>query len=75
MKDCFAITTNNSQELLYVLSWAKEQKKDVGPYMWNTKNFPYYLTVDGNIVGWLDRRDRAIDYISFNDFLRWLKRL
>ncbi len=64
------IVCNNKDELAYVIAWCDSQGKQVTGYMRNNDKFPYCLSVADNIVGWIDRMDRAIDYIDFMTFAK-----
>ena len=63
------VTCTNAPELFYVLKCAESEGKNVAPYMWRVDVFPYHLSLHGKIVGWTDKSDRAVNYISFIDFV------
>jgi len=64
------VTVSNKAELRYVLTWAEESGRQVSGYMWDRDTFPYCLSLCGEIVGWVDRMDRALYYKSFSEFLK-----
>jgi len=63
------ITINNKPELKYVLEWCDNREKLIAPYMYMEQSFPYFLDVQGGVVGWTDRSDRAAEYITFRQFV------
>ena len=64
------IVCNNKAELAYVIAWCDGQGKHVADYMRTKYKFPYCLSVAGDIVGWIDRMDRAVYYIDFITFVK-----
>jgi hypothetical protein len=56
-------------ELSYILAWCLSRKKKVCDYINNIDTFPFYISVSGEIVGYSDSSDRALYYMSFDEFL------
>ncbi len=61
------IQCDNKKERDAVLKFAKENDKSIGNIE-KIDEYPLYLNIHGQIVGWTDKGDRAADYASFSDF-------
>lgn len=63
------IVCNDSSELFYVLKWCERVGKDVSGWMYDRSEFPFCISVHGQIVGWTDLMDRALYYKSFEEYV------
>ena len=62
------VKVNNKTEQDEVLMWGKKQGKNVSDFMWKNAKFPIAYGFSGKIVGFVDRMDRALYYMSFEEF-------
>lgn len=60
---------SNMPEQLYYLTWAKQNSKRVSDWMMVNDNFPIWYSFSGDIVGWTNLDDRALNYKTFNEFI------
>ena len=63
------VVATNIMELAYLLAWCDENNKDVAHFMREVTDFPYCLSLNGEIVGWTNQMDRALYYKPFSEFL------
>ena len=67
-----AIITNNVSEFKYMISWCEENKMGI-PFRGIPNKYPFMICIEkGQYATWLDRIDRAIEYIQFKDFINAL---
>jgi len=63
------IVVKTRPELCYVLEWCELNGKHTSKFMYSVDSFPICLSVDGDMVGWTDRMDRALYYKPFLEFI------
>lgn len=62
------IVLNTETERTIVLNWAESKGKIVSTSIKKIK-LPLCVSVDGKIVGWTNEMDRALYYMSFEEFM------
>ena len=66
------IVIKNKWELAYTLSWCDFKNKKIPNFLENIDKLPIALSVNSSIVGHTYEFDRALYYITFNDFISQL---
>ena len=64
------VKIEHAGELAYVLAWCDFKKINVAQWQRDIDKFPIALSLNQHNLGWTDKFDRALYYISFDDFLR-----
>jgi len=68
LKPSAVVRIENAGELAYVLAWCDLKKIKVAEWQRDINNFPIALSLNQVHLGWTNELDRALDYISFNDY-------
>jgi hypothetical protein len=63
------VTCTNDSELHYLLRWAERLGKVAGKWMYLINIFPVYIGTSGDVLSWIDLRDRALYYKPFLEFI------
>ena len=69
------VKIEHAGELAYTLAWCDFKKINVAQWQRDIDKFPIALSLNQANLGWTDKFDRALYYISFDDWLRqanWL---
>ena len=64
------VKIEHSGELAYTLAWCDFKKINVAQWQRDIDKFPIALSLNQSNLGWTDNFDRALYYISFDDWLR-----
>jgi hypothetical protein len=63
------VKIEHAGELAYLLAWCDFKKINVAGWQRDINNFPIALSLNQVNLGWTDKLDRALYYVSFNDYL------
>ena len=63
------VACRNDSEMFYVLKWCERMGKKVSRWMYDRNEFPFCVSVNGDIVGWTDQMDRALYYKPFEEYV------
>ncbi len=66
------IVIENRFELSYVLTWCDYNNINVSEIQRNNDKFPIAFSLNQENLGWTDKFDRALYYISFKKFINQL---
>ena len=64
------VKIEHTGELAYILAWCDFKKINVAQWQRDIDKFPIALSLNQANLGWTDKFDRALYYISFDDWLR-----
>lgn len=62
------VVCSNEMEKSYVLKWCEIKGSSISESIVNNDRFPLCLSVYGYTVGFLHEMDRALYYMTFNEF-------